>query len=175
MPLKTIDAPTLKLWLEQDEAILIDVREPGEHASGHITGAHLVPLSRFDAGNLPDTGSRSLVIHCLKGGRGQSACQALLAVRPDIDVYNLEGGISAWEAAGFPITRSKTRRVLSLDRQTQLTIGVCVLTGALLAITVHPGFAWVPAFFGAGLIFAGLTGFCGLARLLSLMPWNRRA
>jgi len=39
---------------------------------------------------------------------------------------------------------------------------------------VAPGFYALSAFVGAGLIFAGTTGFCGMAHLLGLMPWNRR-
>ncbi len=58
-------------------------------------------------------------------------------------------------------------------RQVQLAIGVLAFTGSLLAIFVNPLFAILPAFLGAGLILAGSTGWCGLAILLSKMPWNR--
>ncbi|MFT3998170.1 MAG: DUF2892 domain-containing protein, partial [Asticcacaulis sp.] len=57
--------------------------------------------------------------------------------------------------------------------QTQLTIGVGLLIATLAALFVHPLFVLLAGFFGAGLTFAGLSGFCGLARLLALMPWNR--
>jgi hypothetical protein len=49
-----------------------------------------------------------------------------------------------------------------------------VVTGAVLAMAVNPGFIWLSAFIGAGLVFAGSTGWCGMAKLLSAMPWNRR-
>ena len=75
-------------------------------------------------------------------------------------------------AAGLPLERSE-RRGLPLMRQVQLIIGLCVLTGSILALAVHPNFALIPAFFGAGLTMAGSTGWCGLAILLSKMPWNR--
>ena len=58
-------------------------------------------------------------------------------------------------------------------RQVQLTIRTGVLTGAILALTVNPNRVFLCAFFGAGLTFAGSTGWCGLAILLSKMPWNR--
>jgi hypothetical protein len=47
--------------------------------------------------------------------------------------------------------------------------------GGLLGAAVSPAFYLLSAFVGAGLVFAGATGFCGMARVLELMPWNRRA
>jgi hypothetical protein len=55
-------------------------------------------------------------------------------------------------------------------QQVQLAIGTGVLTGAVLALTVHPYWIFLSVFFGAGLIFADSTGWCGLAILLSKMP-----
>ena len=60
-------------------------------------------------------------------------------------------------------------------QQVQLTIGLGVLTGAILALTVNPNWVFLCAFFGAGLTMAGSTGWCGLAILMSKMPWNRVA
>jgi hypothetical protein len=45
--------------------------------------------------------------------------------------------------------------------------------GTLLGLFVSPWFFAVPAFVGAGLITAGVTGFCGMARILMRAPWNR--
>ena len=49
-----------------------------------------------------------------------------------------------------------------------------VLAGILLGIWVAPAFLALSGFVGAGLMFAGLSGWCGMAKLLGLMPWNRR-
>jgi hypothetical protein len=49
-----------------------------------------------------------------------------------------------------------------------------VLIGVILGALVAPGFYALSAFVGAGLLVAGVTGFCGMARVLALMPWNRR-
>jgi hypothetical protein len=87
-------------------------------------------------------------------------------------VRSLEGGIVAWKSAGLRVERSN-RGGLPLMRQVQLVIGLGTLTGALFALLANPLFAIIPAFFGAGLTMAGLTGWCGLAILLSKMPWNR--
>jgi UPF0716 family protein affecting phage T7 exclusion len=50
-----------------------------------------------------------------------------------------------------------------------------VVLGVLLGAFVTPGFYILSGFVGAGLVFAGVTGTCGLARVLRMMPWNRRA
>jgi len=55
-----------------------------------------------------------------------------------------------------------------------LTLGICLLAGAALAYVVDPAFLFVAVLIGAGLTIAGVTGFCGLARLMAIMPWNQR-
>ncbi len=170
---KPIDAKTLKTWLDRDEAVLVDVREPAEHAAENIEKATLLPLGSISLSGLPQHTGKKLVIHCRKGGRGTAACQKLLAENPNLEVYNLEGGIEAWNAAGLNVSTSGAF-FLPLDRQVQLTIGVCVLTGSILAYTISTQFLLLTGFFGAGLTFAGLTGFCGLARVMAKMPWNQR-
>lgn len=150
---------------------LIDVREPVEFAEERVPGARLIPLGELDqrCGEL-DRGSR-LVVMCRGGTRGRQALEKLTA-RGFTTVQNLEGGILAWKAAGLPVERTG-RRGLPLMQQVQLIIGLGVLTGSILALTVDARFALISAFFGAGLTLAGSTGWCGLALLMAKMPWNR--
>jgi rhodanese-related sulfurtransferase len=150
---------------------LVDVREPAEYRARHIAQAHHIPLGQIDAGNLPKDRA-AVVIHCLKGARGAAACEKLLKLKPELEIYNLEGGIAAWAAAGLP-TRSDGRKLLPLDRQVQLTIGLILLS--LCALTAF-GSAWFilgVVMIGTGLTVAGATGFCGMARLMAHAPWNR--
>jgi predicted branched-subunit amino acid permease len=63
---------------------------------------------------------------------------------------------------------------MSLERQVRIAAGAIVLAGMLLARFVNCNFLWLSGFVGAGLIFAGLTDFCGMGLLLAKMPWNRR-
>jgi hypothetical protein len=58
-------------------------------------------------------------------------------------------------------------------RQVQIAVGLISATGAWLALSVNPWFALVPLATGCGLLFAGLTGTCGMALLLAKMPWNK--
>jgi len=172
MALKTIDARTLKSWLDNNEAVLVDVREPAEHAAENITGAALLPLGSVSKSALPSCAGKKLVIHCRKGGRGGSACQKLLAEDPTLDIYNLEGGIEAWNAAGLTVA-SSAKAFLPLDRQLQLTIGLLLIAGSVLGALFSPAWLLLTGLIGAGLTVAGVTGFCGLAYVIAKMPWNQ--
>jgi len=87
------------------------------------------------------------------------------------DCYILEGGIDAWRKAGLATVTE--RRPIEVMRQVQITAGSLVLIGVVLGLLVAPAFLGLSAFVGAGLVFAGASGWCGMARLLALMPWNR--
>lgn len=172
MPLKSIDATTLRAWLDAGEAVLVDVREPGEHGAQRIPGAFHLPLARVCTLELPDTARKRLVMHCKAGKRGAAACEKLLAEDPNLELYNLEGGLDAWAQAGYEV-KASGKFFLPLDRQVQLTIGTGVLAGVILGYAVHPGFLLLAALFGAGLMNAALTGWCGLALVMAKMPWNQ--
>ena len=101
MQIKSIDPISLKKRLDDGSVILIDVREPHEHAREHIAGARLVPLSRFQAEDFGDVHDKMAVFHCLSGGRTGSNAR-LLTSKGFRDAYHLSGGIMAWKAAGLP-------------------------------------------------------------------------
>ena len=174
MPLRTIDSRTLHNWLEKGEAILLDVREPAEYAAVRIPGSSLLPLGSVSSATLPQREGKKLVLHCKAGRRGSTACEKLLAEDPNLEIYNLEGGLDAWKLAGNKVL-SSGKFFLPLDRQVQLTIGASVLLSTLLGYFIHPGFLLVSGFFGMGLINAGLTGWCGLALFMAKMPWNQQS
>jgi len=58
-------------------------------------------------------------------------------------------------------------------RQVQIVVGSLSAVGAILALAVNTWFAILPLLLGCGLIFAGISGTCGMALLLARMPWNR--
>ena len=89
------------------------------------------------------------------------------------DCQVVEGGTLGWAEAGLPVNRGTTK-VISLERQVRIAAGLLVLTGVALGTWVHPGFYGISAFVGAGLTFAGITDWCGMAMLLAKMPWNQR-
>jgi rhodanese-related sulfurtransferase len=150
---------------------LVDVRTPVEFREVHVGFAQNVPLDRLDPLALKaQRGSAGpLYVICRSGNRGRQACEKLAAA--GLNVVNVEGGTLAWEAAGLPVNRGK--KAISLERQVRIVAGFLVLLGAVLALTVHPYFAGLSAFIGAGLMFAGITDTCGMGMLLARMPWNQ--
>lgn len=167
-----ISAAAFKTLCERGEALdVIDVRTPAEFQELHVAPARNVPLDRLDPAALrQQAGGKPLYVICQRGSRGQQACEKLAAAGW-VDVINVEGGTLACEAAGVPVVRGK--KTISLERQVRIAAGALVLTGAVLALVVHPYWAALSAFVGAGLIFAGITDTCGMAMLLARMPWNQ--
>ena len=155
--------------LHAGDAVLIDIREGDEFARRRIAGAVSRPLSTF-----VDTPiDRDVIFTCRTGARTDSNAARLAALSPR-PAYVLAGGIDAWAAAGLPVA-TNARAPLEMMRQVQIVAGVLVLAGVLLGWLVAPGFFALAAFVGAGLTFAGISGFCGMARVLAVMPWNRAA
>lgn len=160
------------LQLKNNDAIFIDVREPAEFNNAHIQEAKLHSLGKISAQDLASHGDKTIVIYCQKGVRGNKACDKIFKDNPNAKIVNLEGGIEAWQKAGFAINKGSSN-VLPLDRQVQITIGGAVVVFTVLATLLHPNFVYGAMFMGAGLLFAGLSGFCGMARLMALAPWNK--
>lgn len=159
--------------LKAGTAHLVDIREPDEIAREQIAGAARAPLSTFEAADLNISADRDVIFMCRTGNRTGANCNRL-AARVQGEAFVLEGGLDAWKQAGLP-TRVDARAPLELMRQVQIGAGSLILIGAALGTWVHPGFWALSAFVGAGLLTAGVTGFCGMARVLALMPWNRPA
>lgn len=153
-----------------EQPLLIDVRSPAEHAAVHVPGVVLMPLDRLDPQAIPrDRGTAYLL--CQAGGRATRAAETLTAA--GITCCVVSGGTSAWAAAGLPVTRG--RGVISIERQVRMGAGSLVVIGVVLGFTVHPGLAGIAGFVGAGLIFAGISDWCGMGLLLAKAPWNQRA
>jgi rhodanese-related sulfurtransferase len=162
-----IEARELQQELEAGSLELIDVRTPAEYGEVHIAGSRLMPLDRLQAGEIKE----GTVLICRSGKRAQQACDQLTKAGCQ-GLRILEGGVTAWESAGLPVKRGKA--VMSLERQVRVAAGLLVLLGVILGTTVHPGFLGIAGFVGAGLVFAGLTDWCGMGMLLAKAPWNQR-
>jgi rhodanese-related sulfurtransferase len=157
--------------LKAGRAVLVDIREPDEFARVHVQGALSRPISTFETAHLHIDPERDVVFTCKSGMRTGAHCERL-AARLGRHAFMLDGGLDAWARAGLPL-ETDARAPLEMFRQVQISAGALVLIGVILGLAVHPGFFAIPAFVGAGLTFAGVTGFCGMARVLALAPWNR--
>lgn len=153
-------------------AVLVDIRPVDEHARERIAAAISLPAERAETLNTQVGDAPAVIFHCRSGMRTQ-ANAARLQAHTSCEAYVLEGGLEAWKKAGLPV-HTDAAQPLELQRQVQLVAGSVIVLGSVLGATVAPGFYALPAVVGAGLIFAGASGFCGLARVLLKMPWNRR-
>jgi rhodanese-related sulfurtransferase len=151
-------------------ATLIDIRSADEYAHKHITGAVSKPLDGLQGQTLNDG---VIIFSCLGGVRTEQNAPLLKNCASGCqEVYLLNGGLNAWEKAGLPITQN-AKVSLDIMRQVQIAAGTLILIGVILGAVVSPAFYGLSGFVGAGLLFAGLTGFCGMAKLLAVMPWNK--
>ena len=171
--MKTISPLDLnKLFAAQPGLALVDVRTPVEFAEVHVPQARNVPLDQLQSGAVPVAKSQPVYLLCRSGQRATKAAEQL-AKQGFADPIVVEGGTLAWIAANLPVTRSAVK-MISLERQVRIAAGSLVLIGVLLGWFVHRGFYGLAAFVGAGLVFAGITDFCGMGLLLAKLPWNRR-
>jgi glyoxylase-like metal-dependent hydrolase (beta-lactamase superfamily II)/rhodanese-related sulfurtransferase len=154
--LKSIGAP-----------LVVDVRLPAEYRAMHLEPSLCVPLDELARrrGELPR--DRELVLVCRTGARARLAAAELT----DFQTRVLDGGLVAWQEAGHPVVEGKAH--VSLERQVRIAAGALASTGGVLAVTVSPWFGLLPAFVGAGLVYAGVTDRCGMAMLLGRLPYNR--
>jgi rhodanese-related sulfurtransferase len=157
---------------------LIDVRAPGEYRAGHVPGALLLPLGddfgparvRARLAGTTTSAAQTLYITCQSGLRARLAAERLIDAGHR-NVAVLEGGTEAWERAGLPVRRCGP--AVSVQRQAQIAIGVLIVLKVIFGYTVHELFFAAAALVGAGLVAAGVTRWCGMERLVALMPWNR--
>lgn len=168
--IKTIDSDTLNNLWEQNQVVLIDVREPSEHAGEHIEGACLVSLSTFDPAKIPTDSDKKIILYCQSSNRSGQAAQKLVNAGFQ-EVTHLEGGLSEWKRAGHP-TKVNKKAPISIMRQVQIVAGTLVFTGTVLG-AFNPAFLILSGFVGAGLMFAGLSGTCAMATLLMKLPYNK--
>jgi rhodanese-related sulfurtransferase len=174
---KTIPPVELQLLLAAEpEAPVLDVRTPVEFAEVHVPQARNIPLDRLNPTALAGSGQarndRPVYLLCRSGQRAAKAAEKLQN-EGFAEPVVVEGGTLAWIEAGLPVTRGKSGTI-SLERQVRIAAGSLVSIGVALGWFVHPGFFGLSAFVGAGLVFAGITDFCGMGLLLAKLPWNTR-
>lgn len=168
--MKNITAKDFIQASKNQDVTLIDVRNSDEYLNKHIPGAKNIPLNDIQnqISHLPQ--HQDFYVICQSGRRSGQACDILNKMGVD-NAISIEGGILAYEKAGGQ-TECGTK-VIPIMRQVQISAGFLVLLGVILSILIHPAFLFLSGFVGAGLMFAGITGTCGMALLLEKMPWNK--
>ena len=152
--------------------LVLDVRNPEEFSSAHIPSSILLPLPQLT----PDAVRRMLhlgqrcILVCHAGTRATNAAGILSSAGIE-NLAVMEGGMEAWKLAGLPVNTGEEG--LSIQSQTRVISGGMVLSGLILGHYFNPGWYFLSGFVGVGLIFAGMTGWCGMSLLLAKLPWNR--
>lgn len=170
--MKTV-SPTESRDRQQAGALLIDVRTAMEFAAIHASGAVHLELDAIQNGATPTVAdpSQEVLVICKSGGRSARAASLLAETIPN-PVFSVDGGTDRWVSEALPHEKAE-KQPISLERQVRIAAGLIVLVGAILAASVSSAFIVLPAFVGAGLVFAGVTDWCGMALLLSKASWNR--
>ncbi len=157
------------------DLIVLDVRTPGEYATGHLPGALNIPLDQLTRA-LPDlrkAAARSdLLVVCASGTRAESARTTL--ADNGITAITLTGGTGAWTDGGRALHHPDDNRhtTWTMERQVRFAAGAVVLTGLALG-RLRPAFRLASAGIAGGLLYSALTNTCGMAALLAKLPHNR--
>ena len=90
--------------INREDALVLDVRDPGEYGAGHILGARNVPLSRLNDAEVAKRKDRPVIVYC-EGGERSAKAVAVLKKQGFTRVVNLTGGLRAWQQAGLPVEK----------------------------------------------------------------------
>ena len=160
--------------LNQADKIYIDVRSPAEYRSVRVQGAVNLPLNSITCDDVKkligDKQNPAVILLCGKGGRARKAAEILQA--GSFNLLVVEGGTNACVEANLPIEKGSSSTI-SIERQVRIGAGSIVCIGLALGHFVNPNFYFLSAFIGAGLIFAGVTDWCGMGLLIAKAPWNK--
>jgi rhodanese-related sulfurtransferase len=171
--MKTISPIELQKLLATELRLpLLDVRTPVEFAEVHVPQARNIPLDELQPGALDLQKDQPVYLLCRTQQRAAKAAEKFARegfAQPVI----VAGGTRAWINANLPVERG-VAKVISLERQVRIATGSLVLIGVLLGWFIHRAFYGLAGFVGAGLVFAGITDFCGMGLLLAKMPWNKK-
>ena len=158
----------------QPDTTILDVRTPAEFESAHIPGSYNVPLDLLPehTTEIAATIGGPLVLVCQSGVRARQAEQALLGAElPRLHI--LDGGLTAWERQGLPVTRGRQR--WAMERQVRGIAGGIVLASAVAGTLVARPLGLIAAGVGGGLLFSGISNSCAMASVLAKLPYNRGA
>ena len=166
--------PQALLAAHQHGALLLDVRSPAEFRSGRVQGAVNLPLESVNATTvhalLQGREQATVLLLCASGGRARTAAQRLAA--SGLKTRVVPGGTNSCAQVGLPMDKD-AGSMISVERQVRIAAGSLVATGVVLGTWVHPSFYGLSGFIGAGLVFAGVTDWCGMGLLLARAPWNK--
>ena len=163
--MRTIVADQLGKWTGR----IIDVRSFNEFGAERLPAAECVPLGTLAKAAADWPRDEPLLVMCKSGMRSQQAYNELAAAG-FTNLTMLTGGIEACKKAGVEVI--VIRKTIPIIRQVMIAAGSLLVLGLLLG-GLDSRFLVITWFVALGLAFAGLTGYCPMARLMEMMPWNK--
>jgi rhodanese-related sulfurtransferase len=105
---KEVGVPEAVQLINRQDALIVDVREPGEFKGGHIPNARNIPLGQVSQKlkDLEKFKDRPIIVSCQTGSRSAEAAAALMKAGFG-QVYGLSGGMNAWQQANMPVEKEK--------------------------------------------------------------------
>ncbi len=163
---------TLEAEKTNPTVAFINVCTPDEYSAKHIEGVKNLPLDELASRVNELKDKKTIYVHCRSGNRSKRAIEVLEQLGMQAELVNVEGGMMAWEGAGLKTVSLSS--ALPMTQQVFIAAGSLILIGIGLVLWRGLLFLFIPGFVGGGLLFAGITGWCGMAALLSKMPWNTK-
>jgi len=104
--IKEVDPAAALQLINHKNAVVLDVREPSEYDAGHVLNSKLIPLGKLKErmGELDKYKGQPIVVVCRSGNRSGTAC-FLLGKQGFAQVYNLAGGVQAWQKINLPLEK----------------------------------------------------------------------
>jgi len=160
--------------LHSIDCCVLDLRTSGEREREYLAESLHLPVQQltregFDQLVQEVDADKPVYLLCQSGRRAQMAIEKLGNCSRKLII--VDGGINGLKSLNHPLECGESK-VLPLERQVRISVGLLVVSGVALGVWVNPGFYGLSAFAGAGLIFAGITDICPLAMVVARMPWN---
>lgn len=100
--IETVGVEEFEAVCHQEGVRLVDVRTPQEYAEGHLAGAEIIDIKAANFSERIQDMAGTVAVYCRSGKRSLAAAEQLAG--QGCTVYNLDGGILAWQKAGRPTT-----------------------------------------------------------------------
>ena len=168
--IRKIGAEQFRACQKDPTHLVIDVRDRAEYDAGSEASV-CWPVSEINGETLSEfvreqklRPDKTVVLLCARGMRASQAAEKLRPLIPN-PIAVVEGGRAALATGG--------KQNMSIERQVRIAAGSLVLLGIVGSTLVHPALIVISAFVACGLVFAGITDWCGLGLLMLKMPWNQ--
>ncbi len=170
--IKRINAEQFRIYPKDSRYCIIDVRDHHEYATGSEATVcwpanEINSVTAYEFVNAQKlTPDQTVILLCARGMGASAAAEKLQTLIPN-HISVVEGGHAALAIA------CSTKQKISIERQVRIAAGILVLISIIGSMLIHPALIIFSVFMACGLIFSGITDWCGLGLLMMKMTWNQ--